>query len=320
MLVVYHGHGGNVAPVVAAAIHAGVLPPDRPPTRAELLALPLVKRAPRDAMGRIGVMGRDSASNLVCYLANRARFAVLLHVLREVGARLGVTLDDVLFVDVMPEVNRAMRLGGLITQGLGLGGLGSLLSTSGTSRAYAGLAGLAQRSREQAQGRSGRPQPPARKVKVFYHCYGSSHTSVIAAAIHIGRLPETRVPSSRELVSVPHFDEVRAALGTAFLAGSGQDGEEVYVVGFGPGRDIIRRALETFLDLRGVPARDYVLADALDRAGWVVKVGGIVSRRIGLVSVGRPLAALGVRLAYRRFLELVRETRAEVRRKMGLGD
>ncbi len=156
-------------------------------------------------------------------------------------------------------------------------------------------------------------------MKVFYHCYGSSHTSVVAAAIHTGQLDRRRTPSLRELDRIPNFDRVRAAdLGTVFFAGTGPDGEEVYVVGFGPGKDVIRRAVLSFLALKGVSPDDYLLVDALSRANWVVKAGGIASRRLGLVSLGRPIAALGIRQVYQRLVELVEETQAEVRRRKTL--
>lgn len=153
-------------------------------------------------------------------------------------------------------------------------------------------------------------------MKVFYHCYGSSHTSVVAAAIHTGRLDPGRTPTAAEIRAVPHFDQVLDAdLGTVFPAGRGPDGEEVFVVGFGPGREIVRRAVISFLELKGVPERDYLLVNALTRANWAVRAGGVVSRRLGLVALGRPLATWGIQRAYGRLAGLVRETRAEVRRR-----
>ncbi|MGB3963216.1 MAG: DUF3189 family protein, partial [Tepidanaerobacteraceae bacterium] len=35
-------------------------------------------------------------------------------------------------------------------------------------------------------------------MKIFYCCYGSAHSSVVAASIHLGLLPSDRVPTSRE--------------------------------------------------------------------------------------------------------------------------
>jgi len=155
-------------------------------------------------------------------------------------------------------------------------------------------------------------------VKVFYHCYGSSHTSVVAAAIHTGRLDPGRVPTAGQLASVRHFDRVHnAQLGTVFPVGRGPDGEEVYVVGFGPGRKVIRYAVQSFLEIKGVPTRDYLLVDALSRANWVVRAGGVISRRLGLVALGRPLVALGIRQVYGRLADLVAEARVEVARRLG---
>ncbi|MEW6031385.1 MAG: DUF3189 family protein [Bacillota bacterium] len=155
-------------------------------------------------------------------------------------------------------------------------------------------------------------------MRVFYHCYGSSHTSVVAAALHTGRLDPRRTPTVRELCALPLFDRVQGRdLGTVFPAGRGPDGEEVFVVGFGPGKEVIRRAVVSFLDLKGVDPDDYMLVDALRLAGWLVKVGGTLSRRLGLVSLGRPMAALGMRRAYPALVALVREVRGEVARRKG---
>jgi hypothetical protein len=40
-------------------------------------------------------------------------------------------------------------------------------------------------------------------MKIIYCCYGGSHSSVTAAAIHLDMLPLTRKPTSAELLSIP---------------------------------------------------------------------------------------------------------------------
>lgn len=153
-------------------------------------------------------------------------------------------------------------------------------------------------------------------MKVFYHCYGGTHTSVVAACLHTGRLDGRAVPDLREVVDLPHFDRIASSdLGQPVSFGQGPDGEEVYAIGLGPAKEIVRRSVCSFLDLKGVPARDYHFADALRPAGWMVKAGGMLSRRVGLVAVGRPLAAAGIRRVFPRLVELVEATRVEVRRR-----
>ncbi len=157
-------------------------------------------------------------------------------------------------------------------------------------------------------------------MRVFYYCYGSSHSSVVAGAIHTGRLPTDRIPRAAEVQGVRHFDQVRSAEhGTVFPAGRGPDGEDVFVVGLGPGRKVIRRAIASFLDLKGVPREDYLLVDALSRVNPLVHMGGVASRRFGLVGLGRPLVTLGIQLSYWSLVRLVRETQAEVSRRGGGG-
>ena len=147
-------------------------------------------------------------------------------------------------------------------------------------------------------------------MKVFYHCFGSAHTSVVAAAIHTGRLSARRVPPVRDLMALPLFDRVSSRqIGRAFAVGRGPLGEEVYVIGFGPGKDVIRKAVSSLLDLKGVRNDEYLLVDALSQADWLVKVGGTLSRRFGLVRLGRPLAARGIRRIYPGLTDLVAEAR-----------
>jgi hypothetical protein len=156
-------------------------------------------------------------------------------------------------------------------------------------------------------------------MKVFYHCYGSSHTSVVASAIHTGRLDPRITPTLRKIISLEPFDRTGSGeLGTLYEAGTGPAGEGIYFIGLGPARKTLCRAILSFLDLRRIRPRDYLFADALSPAGLTVRAGGILSRRFGLVSAGRPLAALGIRLAYPRLAALVTQTQAEVRRRLGL--
>ena len=45
-------------------------------------------------------------------------------------------------------------------------------------------------------------------MKVIYSCYGGAHSSPVAAAIHLGKLPEERVPDAEALLQLPRFDRV----------------------------------------------------------------------------------------------------------------
>ena len=57
-------------------------------------------------------------------------------------------------------------------------------------------------------------------MHVIYYCYGSAHSSVISAAIHLGRLPSDRVPTQEEMMRLTDFDRTESwQIGTLFFKG-----------------------------------------------------------------------------------------------------
>ncbi|MGE5576690.1 MAG: DUF3189 family protein [Syntrophothermus sp.] len=142
--------------------------------------------------------------------------------------------------------------------------------------------------------------------KIIYHCYGSSHSSVSAAAIHLGLLPRDRLPTSQELLSIPHFDRTTPnEVGTPFFMGTDRWGDEVYILGRGRAKRFMKNAIKSLCRIYGFPEQQLLLVDALSILNTTTVVGGTLSRGLGLVSLGRPIAALGIRLSYFNFVRLV---------------
>lgn len=147
-------------------------------------------------------------------------------------------------------------------------------------------------------------------MKVIYYCYGSAHSSVISAAIHLGLLPSDRIPSAQEIMATPYFDRTDSReIGTCFFVGRDEDGREVYIMGMGPGREVVKRAILSVLKVFGIDTREFALVDALPSAGLLVRTGGILSRRLGLVRLGRPLVVRGIQRNYWAFCDFVRSTK-----------
>ncbi|MDI7248416.1 MAG: DUF3189 family protein [Bacillota bacterium] len=147
-------------------------------------------------------------------------------------------------------------------------------------------------------------------MKVIYHCYGSSHSSVVAAAIHLRWLPSDRIPESREILGLPHYDRTDPdQIGTCFLMGTDEAGREVYIIGMGAAKGVVRRAIESIFQICGVSRDEYMLVDTLPNVGLVTKIGGFLSRAVGLIGVGRPLTVWGVRRSYPKFVQLVQGVR-----------
>lgn len=145
---------------------------------------------------------------------------------------------------------------------------------------------------------------------IIYHCFGGTHSSVVAAAIHLGRLDRLRPPSAGELMALPLFDRGDATLwGCLRLLGQDRCGRRVYVLGRGPQGAATARALLAGFQLAGGLEGDQalLLVDTLACANTLMRVGGFLSRRLGLVRLGRPLVIWGTRRAYPRLVALVEQ-------------
>ena len=61
----------------------------------------------------------------------------------------------------------------------------------------------------------------------------------------------------------------------------------------------------------------HIIVNTLRAVNWQMRIGGFLSRRLGLVSLGRPLVARGARRAYPQLTKIVRATKAHCRSVMG---
>jgi len=154
-------------------------------------------------------------------------------------------------------------------------------------------------------------------MKIFYCCYGSAHSSVVAASIHLGLLPSDRVPTSREFLVLPHYDKTEPfEIGTPFFMGKDEYGSEIYILGMAGERPLIKKALLSFFSLLGVDTHGIILIDTLNSVNLLTKIGGFFSRRLGFVTVGRPLTILGIQVKYRDFVELVKAVKKREQNKL----
>ncbi len=141
---------------------------------------------------------------------------------------------------------------------------------------------------------------------IIFQCFGGTHTSAAAASIYLGLLPRERPPRLTELLALPYFDRNDSAgVGTPNYAGCDVRGNPVFILGsrrWGAGiRDLAARLLKA----AGPGTPGVAVIDCLSAVTLPVRVGGYLSRRLGFVAPGRPLAGLGIIWSYPRLLALV---------------
>jgi hypothetical protein len=151
-------------------------------------------------------------------------------------------------------------------------------------------------------------------MKLIYYCYGSAHSSVVAAALHLGKLPLERVPEWQEILSLPDFDVARDdSLGHLFYKGRDEDGHEVYTIGMGGEMDLVRNSIESLMAHCRMNRDEYYFAKALPNINAWAKIGGALSRRYGIVGIGRTMAAKGIIMSYPNLCQFVLQTKKELR-------
>ncbi|CAB3391990.1 DUF3189 family protein [Kyrpidia spormannii] len=155
------------------------------------------------------------------------------------------------------------------------------------------------------------PSGPAEPgLRVVYYCYGSAHSSIVCAAIHLGRLTGNRV-RGRDIVQLADYDATEPwSIGTVYFKGVDDLGHPVYTLGLGPRREAALEAVIALLALPGFQTVPILFAEALSQIGPVARMGGALSRRYGMVKWGRPLSAWAIARRIdemRSFVDRVRE-------------
>lgn len=153
-------------------------------------------------------------------------------------------------------------------------------------------------------------------LKIIYHCYGGSHSSVIAAALHLGMLPKNQIPTEEMLMAIPYYDKTsNADFGSIRFMGKDEFNNEVYVLGK---KSMGERCSHLLLGIAEVlGCKDELLVvNCFNRVNLAMKLGGFSSRKMGLVSLGRPILVRGSQKAFRELVNLVEITRLQA---MNLG-
>ncbi|MBS4007273.1 MAG: DUF3189 family protein [Clostridium sp.] len=148
--------------------------------------------------------------------------------------------------------------------------------------------------------------------KIIYHCYGGAHSSVTAAAIHLGKLSAENTPTTEELLTLNLFDRLtKEGHGELHLAGVDEWQNQVYSVGCRNVGKAMERVLREVADIFA-PQEQLIFVDTLHCVTIKMRIGGYISRRLGLIEIGRPIVLQGTKEAYPQLVALVSLIRNEV--------
>lgn len=126
-------------------------------------------------------------------------------------------------------------------------------------------------------------------------------------------LPRDRIPEGDKIINLPHYDKTREdEIGELFFFGFDSAGNEVYILGMAGGEGVITPAIRDFLKLIRVPAKDVLIIRTLPLVNVWTRIGGFMSRKLGLVFPGRPLTIWSLQQNYFQFVKLVEEVEGRI--------
>lgn len=148
---------------------------------------------------------------------------------------------------------------------------------------------------------------------IIYCCYGGTHSSPIAAAIHIGILNSTEIPTAAQILAVCHYDKVESNdRGKVMFVGDDEYGNKIYVCGRGRDKTGIKQAIESGILLAKGETDDFVFVDTLNAVNIYMRIGGFLSRRLKWIAVGRPLVIWGTQKAFWQLVQIVQKTKKNI--------
>jgi hypothetical protein len=149
-------------------------------------------------------------------------------------------------------------------------------------------------------------------VEIIYCCYGGTHSSPIAAAIHIGQLNPEQIPTAADIMNIELYDRVDSAdRGIVKFVGEDECGNRIYVCGRGSEKQGIEQAIKSGILLAGGSIDQLVFVDTLPAVNILMRIGGFISRKLKWVWLGRPLVIKGTQLAFFNLAAIVASTKAK---------
>jgi len=143
-------------------------------------------------------------------------------------------------------------------------------------------------------------------LHIIYNCYGGSHSSVTAAAIHVGLVKDNVVPTGSQLLNLPYYDKQLAKdHGLIRYIGEDENKNKIYITSkhnLGRNYETIMRSLACIMEF---PNEKLVFVDTMPYVNWLMVIGGFLSRRLGIVSLGRPIVIKGTQISFLKFSHLV---------------
>lgn len=146
----------------------------------------------------------------------------------------------------------------------------------------------------------------------IYNDYGGTHTTSLAAAYHLNKLPMHRQLTTEEILAVDYFNKFNTSdMGKLVFHGLDENGNPVYTLGRGSSKVVIPalKNLSLILQEKYQNAEPIVYSNTSPTVPLVMTIGGFLTKRLKLSFVGDPLLITGAKQCCSNIRELVLHTK-----------
>ena len=147
---------------------------------------------------------------------------------------------------------------------------------------------------------------------IIYNCYGGTHSSILASAIHLKMLPMDRVPTKQEILGIKYFNKLTYSdMGRLIFHGVDDEGNRIYTVGRGTSRALVpaMRNLAIALCKDNDVDAHFLFINCSPTVPPLMTIGGFFSRALHLDFIGVPFLAKGAQQTYYNITKLVEKSK-----------
>lgn len=153
---------------------------------------------------------------------------------------------------------------------------------------------------------------------IIYNCYGGTHSSILASAIHLKKLPSDRVPSAQEILNIEYFNKLTYKdMGRLIFHGVDEAGNRIYSIGRGTSKALVPAMRNLAIALcrdKGIDEH-FLFMNCSPTVPPLMTMGGFFSRALHMDFIGVPLLIKGARQTYYNITKLVEKSKEICREK-----
>src|SRR6476620_9356977 len=146
----------------------------------------------------------------------------------------------------------------------------------------------------------------------IYNDYGGTHTTSLAAAYHLKKLPTNRRLTKEEILNVDYFNKLtKADFGKLIFHGIDEDKNSVYTIGRKSNKLVVPalKSLSMLLQEKYQGQEKIIFSNTSPTVPLALTMGGLFSRGLKIDFIGVPFLIVGAKQCCLNIYRLVENTK-----------